>query len=159
MQTSLTLRVTKNDAKSCTASDLSQRERKQTTSTPMIKLLRILVTLPAILFVVMGLRWMTDPAGAAGSLGMPLLDGLGRSSQIGDVGTLFLTMGLMILIGLVTSTRSWFYAPALMLSVVALFRLLAWLFHDAPLAPDMIAVEVIIATLLLFSAAKLSVKE
>ncbi len=125
----------------------------------MKKLLRVIVTLPAILFVVMGLRWITDPAGAASSLGMPLLDGLGRSSQIGDVGTLFLTMGLMILIGLATSTGSWFYAPALMLSVVALFRLLAWLFHDATLAPDMIAVELIIAVLLLSVAPQLSERE
>ena len=122
----------------------------------MKTLLRILVTLPAILFVVMGLRWITDPAGAASSLGMPLLDGLGRSSQIGDVGTLFLTMGLMILIGLVTRARPWFYAPALMLSVVALFRVLAWLLHDAPPALDMVMVELIIAALLVVAAPKLS---
>ena len=90
---------------------------------------------------------------------MPLLDGLGRSSQIGDVGTLFLTMGLMILIGLVTKIRAWFHAPALMLASVALLRLLAWMFHDAPLTMDMIAVEVIIATLLVFVASKLFVKD
>ncbi len=125
----------------------------------MNKLLRVLVILPAILFVVMGLRWVTDPAGAADALGMTLLDGLGRSSQIGDVGTLFLAMGLMILIGLVTSRRSWFYAPALMLSVVALFRLLAWLFHDAPLAPQMIVVEVLIASLLVFASSRLFEKD
>ena len=122
----------------------------------MRKILRILVTLPAILFVVMGLRWITDPAGAASSLGMPLLNGLGRSSQIGDVGTLFLTMGLMILIGLVTRARPWFYAPALMLAVIALFRILAWLVHDAPPAIDMVMVELVIATLLVLAAPKLS---
>ena len=121
----------------------------------MDKLLRVIVIVPAILFVVMGLRWIVDPAGAADGLGMPLLEGLGRSSQIGDVGTLFLTMGLMILIGLATKIPSWFYAPALMLASVALLRLLAWLMHDAPLAIDMIAVEVIIASLLVFAASKL----
>lgn len=125
----------------------------------MDKLLRILVTLPAILFVVLGLRWIIDPESAADALGMPLLEGRGRSSQIGDVGTLFLTMGLMILIGLVTSTRSWFYAPALMLYVVALFRILAWLLHDAPPALDMVAVELIIGTLLVVAAPRLSAKE
>ena len=125
---------------------------------PIEKILRVLVILPAILFVVMGLRWITDPAGAASSLGMPLLDGLGRSSQIGDVGTLFLTMGLMILIGLVTRARPWFYAPALMLAAVASFRVLAWLIHDAAPAIDMIVVELIIATLLVLAAPKLSEK-
>ena len=125
----------------------------------MDRLLRVIVIVPAILFVVMGLRWIFDPAGAAEGLGMPLLDGLGRSSQIGDVGTLFLTMGLMILIGLATKIPSWFYAPALMQASVALLRLLAWLFHGAPLAMDMIAVEVIIATLLAFAASKLFMED
>lgn len=125
----------------------------------MNKLLKVLVTLPAILFVIIGLRWATDPAGAADALGMPLLDGLGRSSQIGDIGALFLTMGLMMLIAVATSIRSWFYAPAMMLLAVALLRILAWLFHDAALAPQMIVVEVVVASLVLFASTRLVEKE
>lgn len=121
----------------------------------MNKILRVLVALPAILFVVIGLRWIIDPAGAAAELGMTLLQGLGRSSQIGDVGAFFLSCGIMILLALVTGKRSWFQAPALMLSLVAVYRILAWLLHDAALAPDMIAVEVIVASLLLFASARL----
>jgi len=121
----------------------------------MTRLLRLLLVLPAILFVVMGLRWVTDPTGAADALGMTLMTGLGRSSQIGDVGTLFLAMGLMILLGLVTSNHTWFRATAMILALVALFRVLAWLFHEAAFAPDMIAVELILTGLLLLSAAKL----
>ena len=63
----------------------------------MKTLLRILVTLPGVLFVVIGLRWAVDPTGAAAELGMSLLEGVGRSSQIADVGALFLAMGLMML--------------------------------------------------------------
>lgn len=125
----------------------------------MNKILRILVALPAILFVVTGLRWVTAPAGAAADLGMPLLEGVGRSSQIGDVGTLFFTMGLMMLIALVTARRSWFYAPAMMLACIALFRMLAWLFHDAALPVPMVAVEVVVASLLLFASTRLALKE
>ena len=122
----------------------------------MKTLLRVLVTLPAVLFVVMGLRWITDPTGAATALGMTLLDGVGRSSQIGDVGALFLSMGSMMLLALITARRSWFYAPALMLSLVALLRVLAWLLHDAALALDMIVVEVVIASILLFASTRLA---
>lgn len=122
----------------------------------MKAVLRILVALPAVLFVVMGLRWITDPSGAATALGMTLLDGVGRSSQIGDVGALFLSMGSMMLLALITARRSWFYAPALMLSLVALLRVLAWLLHDAALALDMIVVEVVIASILLLAASRLS---
>jgi hypothetical protein len=122
----------------------------------MKTVLRVLVALPAVLFVVIGLRWITDPTGAASALGMTLLDGVGRSSQIGDVGALFLSMGSMMLLALITARRSWFYAPALMLSLVAVLRILAWLVHGAALALDMIVVEVLVASLLIFAASRLS---
>ena len=55
----------------------------------MNKILRVVVALPAILFVVMGLRWVVAPAGIAPEFGMPLLQGLGLSTQIGDLGAFF----------------------------------------------------------------------
>ena len=121
----------------------------------MNTLLRILVALPAILFLVLGLRWAVDPAGAAAELGMPLLEGLGRSSQIGDVGSFFLSAGIMILLALLTGRSSWFQAPALMLVLVAVLRIVAWLFHDAALAVEPILVEVVVAALLLVASSRL----
>jgi hypothetical protein len=118
--------------------------------------LRVAVVLPAILFVVLGIRWFIDPTTAAADLGMDLMEGVGRSSQIGDVGALFLSMGIMMLVALITGQRSWFYAPALMLCLVAFLRTIAWLSHDAALTPDMIAVELVVAGLLLFAAPRLS---
>jgi len=121
--------------------------------------LRVLVALPAILFVVTGLRWFIDPEGAATALGMDLLEGVGRSTQIGDVGAVFLAMGGMMLIALITARRSWFYAPALMLVLIALLRVVAWLSHGAALAMQMIMVELIVAGVLLFASSKLSQAE
>jgi hypothetical protein len=72
---------------------------------------------------------------------------------------MFLSMGFMMLIALVTAKRTWFYAPALLLSLIAVFRLLAWLAHDAALALDMIVVELVVAGILLIAASKLSPKE
>ena len=125
----------------------------------MKTVLRILIALLAILFVVMGLRWFTDPGSAATALGMSLLDGVGRSSQLGDLGSFFLSMGIMMLLALITARRSWFYAPALMLVLAALFRLIAWLSHDAALALDMISVELVVASLLLFASSRLSQRD
>jgi hypothetical protein len=122
----------------------------------MKTVLRVLIALPAILFVVLGLRWIVDPTSAASALGMELMDGVGRSSQIGDVGALFLSMGVMMLVALITARRSWFQAPALMLVLVAVFRVLAWLSHDAALTVDMIAVELVVAGLLFFASSRLS---
>lgn len=119
-------------------------------------LFRVLVALPAILFVVMGLRWAVDPEGAAAGLGMTLMTGVGLSSQIGDVGSFFIAMGIMMLLGLITGKRSWFQAPALLLALAAVLRVLAWLVHDAALALDMIIVEAVLATLLIMASSRLS---
>lgn len=59
----------------------------------MNQVLRVIVALPAILFVVTGLRWLVAPEPVAAEFGMPLLDGVGRSSQIGDMSAFFLTLG------------------------------------------------------------------
>ncbi len=131
--------------------NLPEKERKI-----MNKVLRVVVILPAILFIVTGLRWLVDPTAAAAALGMPLLDGIGRSSQIGDVGGFFLAGGIMVLLGVITGKRAWFQAPALLLMTIAIFRLLAWLLHGAALATPMIAVEVVLTVLFVFAASRLA---
>lgn len=124
----------------------------------MLKLLRIVVCAPGILFTFIGLRWAIDPAGAAKGLDVPLLEGLARSSQIADTGAFFLGMGLMILTGLLTARKVWLHTPALLLAITALYRVLAWLLHDAAFAPQLIGIEVVIATILFVAAQKLATK-
>lgn len=125
----------------------------------MKTLLRILVILPAIFFILVGMRWAVDPGGAAATLGMTLQYGLGRSTQIGDIGGFFLATGMMMLGGLITAQRPWFYAPALLLALIAVFRILAWLAHDAALAIAAIVVELVVAGILLFAASVLTSKD
>ena len=89
---------------------------------------------------------------------MPLLDGVGRSSQIGDLGSFFLTMGLLILVGVTTLKRVWFYPPMMLLGLAASLRIIAWLVHGAALAGSMIAVEIIVTALLYVSSIRLCEK-
>ena len=49
--------------------------------------------------LVTGLGWITDPASAAANLGMPLLDDLGRSTQIGDFTAFFIAVAGFSLYG------------------------------------------------------------
>ncbi|SDR87173.1 hypothetical protein SAMN05216271_0618 [Halopseudomonas sabulinigri] len=121
----------------------------------MNKILTVVAGLLGLMFLLIGLRWLVDPSGAAGQLGMPLLDDVGRSTQIGDFAAFFLTLGVLILLGLVTSQRLWFYPAAMLLGIAALGRVLAWAVHDAALALDLIAPEVIIAAVLLLAARRL----
>ena len=121
----------------------------------MNNLIRIFVVLPALLFLSIGIRWLIDPTGAAAELGMPLLEGLGRSTQIGDLTAFFIGASVMMGLGLITSNRTWFYAPAMLLILTAGFRVLAWLAHGATLAAPQIAVEVVVAGILVLAASKL----
>lgn len=94
--------------------------------------LKAVIAIPALLFIGLGLGWLLAPASVATQFGMPLLDGLGGSTQIGDLGAFFLGGGLIVLFGLVTEKPEWFYAAILLIWGAAIFRTAAWLLHDMP---------------------------
>ena len=117
--------------------------------------LRAIVLLCGVLFIITGLRWLLAPAGVAPEFGLVLSTGVGLSSQIGDMSAFFLTLGVCILMGLTTQRTIWYYPPIILLSLTAVGRVLAWLLHDAALATDLIAPEVIIALILLIASRRL----
>ena len=116
------------------------------------RLFTLIVMLPGLLFVVLGLRWLVDPAGVAPSLGLTLETGYGLSSQIGDLSAFFLVAGLSILIAVVTRTRTWYYPPAMLLLIAATGRVVAWVVHGAAFVPQTILFEVALAALLLIAS-------
>ena len=113
--------------------------------------LRAIVLLCGVLFIITGLRWLLAPAGVAPEFGLVLSTGVGLSSQIGDMSGYFLFLGISILLGVVTGRRPWFYAAAILLSLTAVGRTIAWLIHDAALASQ-IRSEIVIAVLLLIAS-------
>ena len=117
--------------------------------------LRAIVLLCGVLFIVTGLRWLLAPAGVAPEFGLVLSTGVGLSSQIGDMSAFFLTLGVCILMGLITQRAIWYYPPIILLSLTAVGRLLAWLLHDAALAMNLITPEVIVALMLLIASRRL----
>ena len=121
----------------------------------MNKILGVLVLLPAILFVITGVRWLVDPAGVAPEFGLVLGEGLGLSSQVGDMSGFFLTLGICMLAALVSGRRIWYYPAVLLLLLTAVGRVIAWLLHDAALAPQ-IGVEVVVAVILLVASRRLA---
>lgn len=117
----------------------------------MNKVVTGLAWLVSLLLLVTGLTWQVDPAGAAANLGMPLLDGLGRSTQIGDLSAFFFVAALFGLVGLARGNAVLLYTPAALVGAAALFRTSAWLFHGAAPAPQ-IAIEIIMLVILLLAA-------
>lgn len=114
----------------------------------MNKLLHLVIGTVACAFVFVGASWFVNPSFAAANFDMALLEGRGLGTQVADLGSFFTTLGLCLLLGLLTKNATWFY-PAMMLMGIASFgRVVSWLAHDAALTMDMIAVEVVLVSLL-----------
>lgn len=122
----------------------------------MNKLLKVLVALPAVLFVTMGIRWLVNPASIAPDFGFGLATGVGLSSQVGDMSAYFLMLGICMLTALVSEQRVWYYPPIILLSLTAVGRIIAWLVHDAALAVDKITPEIVVSLILLVASRRLA---
>ena len=116
--------------------------------------LRLALGVPAFLFGAQTLLWLFAPGRAAEGLGMPLLDGIGRSTQVGDFLGFFGALATMIGLGVALQRATWLRGAAVLLGGAALGRILAWALHGAPFAADFIGIEVVSAGLLLYGASQ-----
>ena len=117
-------------------------------------ILRVVAGLIGGLFLAQAISWMIDPTGSAEALGMPLLDGLARSTQVGDFTSFFLALGTMGLLGAVRMSGTWLRGAAMLLGGAAAMRTLAWGIHDAAFATEFIVIETVAAVILLFIASR-----
>ena len=125
----------------------------------MNKFLIILNTINGFIFIVLGLVWIISPYDAGANFGILVIpEGLGRSSLIGDVGSYFFCIGLMMILAAYTLKSIWFYAPAMLLSVTAIFRVISWAAHDATFGTQFIVIEIVIVALLLITSRKVAGK-
>ena len=86
---------------------------------------RVLATVPGFLMGMNAIGWLTRPEETAKGLGMPLLEGVGRSTQIGDLGALFVGTTILIFWGAIRSQVQWLYSAALFLGCAAVIRTIA----------------------------------
>ncbi len=112
-------------------------------------IVRVIAALPGVLMLANGIGFLAQPAQTAASLGMPYLEGMGRSTQVGDMASFFVAIAAMCFLGAWQRQPIWLYSAAMLLGGAALFRTLATLLHDAPFATVFIAVEVVLTLVLL----------
>ena len=121
------------------------------------KLLVTLISINGFIFFIIGVLWVVSPYNAGANFGiLTMPEGMGRSSLIGDIGSYFFCIGTMMMLAAYTLKSIWFYAPAMLLSITALFRIISWGIHDATFATQFIAVEILIVTLLLITSKRTS---
>ena len=125
----------------------------------MKNVLRIVAGLLGFFFLINGIQWIVNPASIAEQLGMPLLEGAGLSTQIGDIGSFFITIGVMTLFGVITRTRHWFYAPSMLLLIAAIYRTLSTLIYDAPFVMSAIDEDAAECLFLIFDGSRISIQE
>ena len=97
------------------------------------------------------LGWLMDPATAAAGLAMPLLEGMGGNTQIGDFTSFFFTAGLFACIGAYRSEHAWLYASISLLGSAAVFRSLAVVTHGSEPLTMAIIFEIIMVAFLILS--------
>ena len=98
--------------------------------------------LSAILLVI-ALRWVFDPAGAAESLQMIFMEGAGRNSLIGDVGAFFFGMGGFAAFGVWKKRPEFLFAAAFLIGTAAALRIFSGFIHDAPTIWSAVIFEVV----------------
>ena len=117
--------------------------------------MKIAYTLSGILGVVLAiiaLRWILSPEDSANSLGMVLLEGAGRNTQIRDFTALFASTSIFCFLSIVTRQYQWIFSSGIVFLLIALISVLASQLHDAPLTYSSLIAEIIFAVMAFTSA-------
>ena len=119
----------------------------------MLTSLRILTTLSGLGLSLVGIIWWLQPATAAEVLGASLLDGTGRSTQIGDSGAFFIGAGGLLALGAIRNHAALVISGGLLVGLVIPGRVLSVTTHGGAWTPDEITGEFIVSIVALLTAA------
>ncbi len=106
-----------------------------------------------------GVCWLFAPTVAAPLVGMAMLQDVAASSQIGDLGAFFFVAGAFALLGIYTRNATLLYTPAALVGAAAVFRIVAWYFHGAAFAAQMIVLELVMCRLFLMARTRIAKTE
>jgi len=107
-------------------------------------ILRVLAVIPGLPMLMNGLGFLTDPEQAAAGLGMDLLDGIGRSTQVGDFMSFFIGVAVLIFIGAFKARGQLLYVAAMFIGGAAVGRIIAATAHGAEMASQFIIAETVL---------------
>ena len=110
----------------------------------MLTLLRTLTGLAGLGSLIIGAMWWYQPETAAELLGASLLDGTGRSAQIGDSGAFTIGVGVLLLWGAARQHAVFVLIGGCLVGLVAPGRILSATFHGGAVTTPEVVVECVI---------------
>ena len=122
----------------------------------MLTLLRTITALFGLGLLLIGMGWWVHPSAAADMLGATLLDGTGRSTQIGDSGAFFVGAGALLAIGALRKQSALVLVGACLVGLVIPGRVLSATMHGGAWTADEILGECVILVVGLLPAAVIS---
>ena len=117
--------------------------------------MKIAYTLSGILGLVLAIiaiRWVLSPEDSANALGMVLLDGAGRNTQIRDFTALFASTSFFCFLSIATKQFQWIFSSGIIFSIIAIISVVASQLHDAPITYSSLIAEIIFAMIAFTSA-------
>ena len=122
----------------------------------MTLLARILVGLVAAFFLVWGLRFYFSPDAMAAAFSIAPSGVLGRSTVRGDLGGMFVAVGLLAAFGLRRGSHRLLYTAATIVGAVAFGRFVGFAFDGTPMTSVIpFVAELVFVAILLLGAMRL----
>ena len=121
--------------------------------------LNTFLVLPGLFFLFVGFQWLVAPDSAASALMMPLLAGAGLNSQISDIGGMFLAIGLLTMGAVTTRKGDLLFSVAVLLSCIAVYRVLSFTLHDATLIMQSLGIEIVLSVWFFIASKRMNAQE
>ena len=120
--------------------------------------LKIVSGLFAMLFLIMGIGFLFDPAGNAPDLALSPLGAHGLNTLRGDIGGLFLASTALIGLGLMLRKGDWLLAVAMLMLFIAAGRLIGFVIDGNPAQTTLVAFgfEIVMAAVLIATSRRLA---
>ena len=117
-----------------------------------MKLANILSGILGIVLTIIAIRWILLPEESAISLGMILLDGSGRNTQIRDFTSIFASTAIFCFLSIATKQFQWIFSSGIIFLIIAIMSIVASQLHEAPISYSSLIAEIIFSMIAFTSA-------
>ena len=117
-----------------------------------MKLANILSGILGIVLTIIAIRWILLPEESAISLGMILLDGSGRNTQIRDFTSIFASTAIFCFLSIATKQFQWIFSSGIIFLIIAIMSIVASQLYEAPITYSSLIAEIIFAMIAFASA-------